>query len=149
MARTRIYGKGLTFEFEGVEYKCDLTSAVLTKDSADQGATDSTLTFCDVAGASTGNVWYLNISAIQSTDSVTEKSLHTLVWDTAILGGELDFTFAPHGNEDATVNEPHYTGMVVVDAGGYPDIGGDAGENAFTWDYSFVVKDNVVTKVTA
>ena len=149
MARTRIYGKGLTFSFEDVEYKCDLTSAVLTKDSADQGATDSTLTFCDVAGASTGTVWYLNISAIQSTDKVAEASLHTLVWDTAVLGGELDFVFAPHGNETASVNEPHYTGTVVVDQGGYPDIGGDAGENAFTWDYSFVVKDNAVTKVTS
>ncbi len=149
MSRTRIYGKGLTFEFDDVEYKCDLTSAVLTKDTADQGATDTTLTFCDVAGASTGNVWYLNISAIQSTEETPEKSLQSLIWDEAVLGGEVPFSFAPHGNETPTVNEPHYEGVAVVDQGGYPTIGGDAGENAFTFDYQFVVKDNVVLKVTS
>ena len=149
MSRTRIYGKSLSFLVGGKEYKCDLTSAFLTKDSADSGAGDGTLTFCD-SQATAGQIWYLNISALQSTDSTPEKAIHTLIWDLAEAGGgELDFVFSPNGNEEATENEPHFTGKAEVPSAGYPDVGGDAGENAFTFDYSFVVAGNSVTRVTS
>jgi len=149
MARTRIYGKTLSFLADGKEYKCDLSSAVLTKDSAEGGAGDGTLTFCDSA-ATAGQIWYLNITALQSTDSTPDKAIHTLIWDLAEDGGgEIAFVFAPNGNEAPSENEPHFTGKVEVPNAGYPDLGGDAGENAFTFDYSFVVAGNSVTRVTA
>ena len=107
-----------------------------------------TQTFCDVdSGAGSGNVWKMDITAIQSGDYTPEKALHTLIWDLATTGGELDFMFAPMGNEVATANAPHYTGVVLVDKGGFPSVGGDSGENTWTFDYNFVVKDDVVLRV--
>lgn len=148
MARTRLKGKGITFTYDGVEYQCDLTSVVLEKASADQGATDGTVTFCDVGSATAaGNVWQMNITAIQSTDYSAEKALQMLLWDLAKDGGEMAFVFAPNGNEVPTQNQPHFTGAVEVPQGGYPSIGGDAGEDTWTFDYTFVVKDDVVNRV--
>ncbi len=151
MARTRIKGKGLTFLVAGVEYKCDLTSAELVREAADNNTADSVLTFCDVDNASDGNVWKLNIEAIQSTDqgSGSAKSLHTLVWETAATGGTLAFIYKPLGNVTATASMPHYSGSVDVAAGAYPPIGGEAGNDALKWDYSFVVTNNTVAKVTS
>lgn len=151
MARTRIKGKGLVFMFGGTAYECDLTSATLVREAADNNTADGVLTFCDVANASDGNVWKLNIEAVQSTDqgSGSAKSLHTLVWETASAGGDLAFIFKPHGNAAATTSQPHYTGSATVGVGAYPEIGGAAGNDSFTWSYSFTVKDNAVTKVTS
>ena len=148
MARTRMKGKGITFTYDDVSYECDLTAVVLQKDTADTATADSTQTFCDVdSGSASGNVWKMDITAIQSADDTPEKALHTLIWDLASTGGELDFMFAPMGNEVATANAPHYTGVVLVDKGAYPSVGGDAGENTWTFDYNFVVKNDVVLRV--
>jgi len=148
MARTRLKGKGITFTYEGTEYQCDLTSVVLEKAAADEGTTDSTVTFCDVdSGAATGDIWKMNITAVQSTDYTAEKALHMLIWDLAATGGEMAFVFAPHGNENPTVEQPSFTGSVLVPAGGYPSVGGDAGEDTWTFDYEFTVKDDVVNRV--
>ncbi len=148
MARTRMKGKGITFTYDGVEYQCDLTSVVLEKATGDTTATDGTLTFCDVGTANAdGEVWVMNITALQSTDYTPEKALHALLWDLAKVGGELAFVFAPHGNETATQNQPHFTGSVLVKEGAYPSVGGDAGEDAWTFDYEFEVKDDVVNRI--
>jgi hypothetical protein len=152
MPRTRIKGKGLVFEFENEAYECDLISAVLLREAADTATADGIVTFCDATTAADGNVWQLQIEAIQSTDdgaTTADKSLHTLVWDSAVAGGELDFTFQPHGNAVATASQPHYTGIVTVEAGAYPEVGGTAGNDSFTWSYTFTVKDNTVTKVVS
>jgi hypothetical protein len=148
MARTRMKGKGIVFTYEGTEYQCDLTSVVLEKGSADTAATDGTLTFCDVGtSAADGDVWKMNITALQSTDYTPEKALHALIWDLAKVGGEMAFVFAPHGNADASQNQPHFTGSVLVKEGSYPSVGGDAGEDAWTFDYEFEVKDDLVNRV--
>ena len=151
MSRTRIKGKGLVFTVAGVAYECDLTSAVLTKDTANKDTADGVKTFCDVSASSDGLVWKLNTEAIQSTDSGSgsAKSLHTLIWESAVAGAELAFIFKPMGNSAASASQPHYTGTAIVPAGGYPDVGGAAGNDSFTWSYSFEVKDNTVTKVVA
>lgn len=152
MSRTRMKGKGITFTYEGTHYECDLTSVVLEKASADNATTDGTQTFCDVTnGSASGNVWKMSITALQSTDYTTEKALHSLIWDLAATpgGGEMAFEFAPHGNATASTDQPHFTGSVVVDAGAYPSVGGEAGENSWTFDYEFVVKDDLVNRVTA
>jgi len=153
MARTRIVGKGLTFKFGAADFKCDLISAVLERGDAPDGGTDSVVTFCDAAASSGGQVWKLGIEAVQSTDSASAtdgQSLHTLIWDTAAGGGgDVAFEFAPFGNATATADQPHYTGSIVVPAGGYPSVGGSAGDNSFTWSAEWLVKDNSVTKVVA
>jgi len=121
-------------------------------EAADTATADGIVTFCDATTAADGNVWQLQIEAIQSTDdgaTTADKSLHTLVWDSAVAGGELDFTFQPHGNAVATASQPHYTGIVTVEAGAYPEVGGTAGNDSFTWSYTFTVKDNTVTKVVS
>ena len=150
MARTRMKGKGITFSYNGTQYECDLTSVVLEKASADTDTTDGTQTFCDVTnGSASGDVWKMNISALQSTDYTTEKALHALIWDLAAAagGGEMAFEFAPHGNATPTHDQPHFTGSVIVKAGGYPSVGGDAGESSWTFDYEFVVKNDVVNRL--
>ena len=38
-------------------------------------------------------------------------------------------------------------GLVLVKEGAYPSVGGDAGEDAWTFDYEFEVKDDVVNRV--
>ena len=147
MARTRMKGKGITFTYDDVAYQCDLTSVVLEKASADSGATDGTLTFCDVGtSAADGDVWRMLITALQSTDYTPEKALHALIWDLAKTGGEMAFVFAPHGNETPTQNQPHFTGVVLVKEGAYPSVGGDAGEDSWTFDYDFEVKDDEVLR---
>lgn len=148
MARTRMKGKGITFTYDGTAYECDLTSVVLEKSAADSGATDGTLTFCDVGtSAADGDVWKMTITALQSTDYTPEKALHALLWDLAKTGGEMAFVFAPHGNDVATQNQPHFTGSVLVKEGAYPSVGGDAGEDAWTFDYEFDVKDDLVNRI--
>jgi hypothetical protein len=148
MARTRMKGKGITFTYDGVEYQCDLTSVVLEKTAGDSAETDGTVTFCDVGTSSAdGDVWVMNITALQSTDYTPEKALHALIWDLAKVGGEMAFVFAPHGNATATQNQPHFTGSVLVKEGGYPSVGGEAGEDAWTFDYEFTVKDDVVNRI--
>ena len=148
MARTRMKGKGITFTYEGTNYECDLTSVVLEKSAGDTDATDGTQTFCDVGTAAAGgDIWKMNITALQSTDYTPEKALHALVWDLAKVGGEMAFVFAPHGNDTPTQNQPHFTGSVLVKEGAYPSVGGDAGENSWTFDYEFTVKDDVVNRI--
>lgn len=160
MARTRIKGKGLTFSFgnPAVKYECDLVSAVLSQTDQTEGATDTVKTFCDANSSAGGKVWVLDIEAIQSTDvsggtgpTATSDSLHTLVWNAAAKSGgeEIPFEFAPYGNATATPAQPHFTGIAVVPQGGFPAIGGSAGDNSFTWTYQFVVKDGNVTRKTA
>ncbi len=149
MARTRLKGKGITFTYDDTAYECDLTSVVLLKDTADTATTDSTLTFCDVsAGQGSGDIWKMNITAIQSGETTPEVALQQLIWDLAETGGELAFVFAPYGNAEASANQPHYTGVALVPVGGYPRVGGDAGENTWTFDYEFVVKDDEVKRET-
>lgn len=159
MSRTRIKGKGLTFEFgtPAVAYECDLVSAVLSRGDAPNTGTDTVVTFCDASTSSGGQVWLLDIEAVQSTDvsagtgpTAVTDSLHTLIWNEAakVGGGEVPFIFKPHGNETATAAQPHFKGTVLVPAGGYPSIGGSAGDSSFTWTYQFSVKDNLVTRDT-
>jgi len=157
MARTRIKGKGLTFSFgnPAVAYECDLISAVLEQTDQSSTNTDSVVTFCDAAASAGGKKWVLNIEAIQSTDVAggagATDSLHTLIWNSAAKAGgaEIPFEFAPYGNAVATTAQPHFTGTAVVPQGGFPAIGGSAGDNSFTWSYTFDVKDGLVTRKTA
>lgn len=169
MARNRIKGKGLTFEFgtPAVKYECDLISAVLERvDQQSGGGQDGVITFCDAAASAGGQVWVLNIEAVQSTDVTAAAtgtvgnpgyvpaqtdSLHTVVWNAAATTGGMDipFVFAPYGNATPTPAQPHFTGTVHVEQGAFPSIGGSAGDNSFTWTYQFNLNPNVVTRKTS
>jgi hypothetical protein len=147
VARTRIYAKNVVFFVDGKEQQCDVTSLVLQKDSPpDNAAVDGTQTFCDLNSGSVDNVWVCNITAIQSGD-VTDLSLYSAVWKLAENGGgDVAFIVKPYGNDDATLDEPHYKGTFTVAAGQFPQVGGEASESAWTWSDSYLVKDDKVTR---
>lgn len=152
MARTRINGKSLKLQIDSNEYNIDVTSASLVRDASTDTA-DNVVTFADAAaGVDNTDVWYLDVTAVQSTDDATATdgiSLHTAIWDAAATTGGDTFAFvlAPHGNATASALQPHYTGTVKVSEGAFPPVGGDAG-STFTFDYRFEVS-GAVTKATS
>lgn len=116
---TRIKGNALALKFgtPPVDYWCDTTAVTLENEEADSDVT----TFCDAADGG-GRTYFLNITAIQSTDV---ESLWRYIWDQS--GEEVPFTYAPHGNAEATPAQPHFIGTAKI--GPKPSIGGEAGVN--------------------
>ena len=133
---TRIKGKSLVFEINSVEYACDVTSVVLANEDADD---QDAVTFCDAASG-TSVQWYLEVSAITSTDA---DSFWSYLWDNAGTSS-VGFTFAPHGNATASATQPHFTGTVTLPAA--PSIGGEA-NSTWTFDVRLEV-DGTPTKDT-
>ena len=86
---------------DGVEYFADLSSVEL---QAEPAASDAE-TFADVAGGGRGD-WFLTVSGVQSTEST---SFWMAMWKNA--GEEVEYTYAPHGNTDATEDEPHFRSL--------------------------------------
>jgi hypothetical protein len=112
---TRIKGSALKLTIGTQDYWADITSAVLENEEAGAGVT----TFAD-AQAGGARQFYMTLSAIQST---AVSSFWSYVW--ANTGAVVSYVYAPHGNETATVSEPHFVGTVKVPA--KPSIGGEAG----------------------
>lgn len=137
MPSTRIKGKSLVFEVDGSEFACDVTSVTLANEEAnDQDA----VTFCD-SSSGTSAQWYLEVSAITSTD---EGSFWSFLWDNA---GDTDvsFTFAPHGNAVPSTTQPHFEGVVTLPSA--PAIGGEANS---TWTFDVRIDlEEAPTKVTS
>lgn len=128
---TKIKGVALTLKIgsPGTDYKCDVTKATITNDEA---SNDEVITFCDAA-AGGARTFYLNITAIQSTDP---NSLWTYIWKQS--GGKVAFTYAPHGNAEPTAAQPHFTGQVTI--GPRPEIGGEAGaQNTYVFETQWVI----------
>lgn len=125
MARKRLKGAVLTLQVgtPPVEYSTDVTAATITNEEA----SDDTTTFSDVAEGG-GRDWFLNITAVQSTDP---DSLWSEIWDRA--GEKVSVTLAPHGNEVPTEAEPHFI-MDEVTIGPAPEIGGEASMDG-TWTF--------------
>lgn len=135
-ATTRIKGVALTLKFGTTDYKADVTACTLTNEEAESDV----VTFEDAAGEGQRQ-FYLNITAIQSTDTA---SFWRYVWENA--GTTVAFVYAPHGNETASAAQPHFTGNVKV--GPRPTIGGEAGAgNTFTFETQWEV-EGVPTMVT-
>lgn len=139
---TRIKGVALALKFgsPAVDYWCDVTAATITND---EGDTD-VITFCDAAEGG-GRQYFLNMTAIQSTDA---DGLWRYTWEHS--GEVVGFTYAPHGNELPTVEQPHFIGTVKI--GPRPTIGGEAGTaNTFTFETVWEIEgvptldDGVVT----
>ena len=138
MSSTRIKGKGLTLTINDTDYQCDATSVTLLNEESD-GDDDAT-TFCDTTGGGAVS-WYFDISAITSTDA---DSFWSYLWDNA--GTEnVAYLFAPHANETASADQPHFTGTLSLPA--KPPLGGEANS---TWTFEIRLDvDQEPTKVTS
>lgn len=128
MASTRIKGRQLALQFDAEDYWADATACTLENEEAD----DDTTTFADAAEGG-GRAYFLNITAIQSTDTA---SFWRYVWDRS--GETVPFVYAPHGNPTPTAAQPHFTGMCTI--GPRPTIGGEAGrDTTYTFETRFDV----------
>jgi hypothetical protein len=124
---TRIKGNALALSFAGTEFWADHTKYELYPEEASSDVT----TFADAAEGG-GSAWKLDLAAIQST---MVGSFWRYVW--ANTGNVVAYRIAPHGNESASADQPHFLGTVKI--GRKPKLGGEAsadGEFDFevTWD---------------
>jgi len=133
----RIKGNALTIEIDSVEYKTHLTSVLLEQAEADS----KFVTFADAAA---GGSYEWTMKGTASQDDA-EDSFWNMVWDNT--GTEVDFVMARAGNAVATATQPHFTGTVKI--GVKPAIGGDAGEDVWSFDFEWKVVGEVIKKITA
>ena len=129
---TRIKGVALTLKIgtPSVDYAPDVTACTITNEAADGDVT----TFADAA-AGGARKYLMNITAIQSTDAA---SLWSYIWEHS--GDTVAYVYAPHGNETASVSQPHFAGQVKI--GPKPSIGGVAGaSNTYTFETSWECTD--------
>lgn len=125
---TRIKGKALKLTLDTQDYWADISQAVLDNEDADSDV----VTFAD-ASEGGARQFFLALTGIQSTDT---ESFWRMVWDNT--GTDVPFVFAPHGNEEASVAQPHFIGTCTV--GPRPAIGGEAGAtNTYTFETRFDV----------
>jgi hypothetical protein len=101
-ASTRIKAQNIIFEIDGDPYECDANMVELTLGDAP----GDIQTFCEVR---VGGEWALQLDGITSGDAT---SLYRILWDN--FGTDLPFTIAPNGNTVPSADEPHYTGVVVM-----------------------------------
>ena len=129
----RIHGAALALSFGGTDYWADATSVVLDNEESSAGVT----TFADAA-AGGARKFFFTVSAIQSTQAA---SFWRYVW--ANTGNTVAYIYAPHGNAEATADQPHFIGTTKV--GPKPTIGGAAGLDV---DQVFEVRFDIVTGPT-
>lgn len=121
----RIKGNALAFKLgeDDTNYWMDLTSCELENEEKDS----DTVTFYDAAHSGEERRWFFTVEAVQSTD---ENSFWRWCWDHT--DEEVAFTYAPHGNDEASKDKPHFSGHCKLKE--RPSIGGDAGEDE---EYTF------------
>lgn len=136
MGSTRIKGNklALTFGSPGTDYWADHTTVVLENEESESDV----LTFEDAAGGDAGRQWFFTLAAVQSTAT---GSFWRYLWENT--GETVAFTYAPHGNEVATADEPHFIGTCKI--GPKPSIGGEASRTA---PYTFETRLDVETGPT-
>lgn len=127
---TRIKGNKLALQFGSTDYWADHTSVVLDNEEKDSDVT----TFEDAANAGEQRQWFFELAAIQST---AEESFWRYLWENT--GEEVAFTYAPHGNEEPTKDQPHMVGNVKI--GPKPSLGGDA---SATGEYTFETRLDII-----
>lgn len=134
MGSTRIKGSKLALKLgtPGIDYWADATSVVLDNEESDTDV----LTFEDAAAGDGDRQYFFTITAIQST---AQDSFWRYVW--ASTGEVVPFTYAPHGNEVATADQPHFVGTCKI--GPRPSVGGEASRSrsaAYTFETRFDVE---------
>jgi hypothetical protein len=128
--------------------KCDLVSFLIHRgDPGNGAATDGTTTFCDADKSASGEVWMLDITAVQAANA---ESFWHMIWTAAEKtgGDKIPFVAKPYGNSAASATQPHFTGSITVNQGDFPPVGGSAGNDTWTWEHSFVIDGNTVTMKT-
>lgn len=126
MSSTRLKGSSLRFTLGGVDYYADISALTFENEEADGGV----VTFADAENGG-ARQHFMTGSAIQSTQS---GSFWRMVW--ASTGATVSYDYAPHGNDDATADEPHFIGTAKI--GPKPSIGGEAGANVEqTFEFRF------------
>lgn len=121
---TRIKGAALALNLGGEDYWVDVTSVSLENEEAAAGVT----TFED-ASLGGARQFYITGTAIQSTAST---SFWNYIWENT--GDIVEYYYAPHGNNTATADEPHFHRNVKIPS--KPFVGGEAGaNNEFTFDF--------------
>lgn len=116
MGSARIKGRQLMLTIDGTDQWADMTAVTIENEEAEA----DTVTFEDAATAGGARQYFLNITAVQSTETA---SFWRMAWDST--GTEVPFVYAPHGNELPSEAQPHFTGTCKV--GPPPVIGGEAG----------------------
>jgi hypothetical protein len=128
---TRIKGKLLILEVDGVDYVCDLTSVTMLREDAEEGS--DVVTFCDASSQSgtTPQAWFFDTVFVASTDPT---SFWRYLWDAHDAGTTtgIAYAFAPHGNVAPSDTQPHFTG--TLDLTGRPSLGGEA-NTTWTTEY--------------
>ena len=131
MGSERIKGNALRLTVGGVDYWADATSVRMVNETA----TEDSLHGEQIPMTTR---WFFEVTAIQSTAAT---SLWTYLFDHAFDLAE--FTYAPHGNETPSLDQPHFTGRLQL--GAPPALGGDAGKNV---QYTFATRLPVRTGPT-
>ncbi|XCB29639.1 hypothetical protein RQN30_10710 [Arcanobacterium hippocoleae] len=124
MGSIRLKGTKLSLKIDEVEYKGDLISYKITNEEKDADVT----TFEDMESGNTAQ-FILTIGMIQST---AQNSLFAKFWENT--GKECEFILAPHGNAQASADEPHYKGLLTIP--NPPEFGGEASNSAYTSEVS-------------
>lgn len=128
----RIHGRKLSLEFDGEEFWCNFSRAVLDNEEDEDG----NVTFCDAAEGGARR-FFFDLEAVQST---APASFWRMCWERS--GELIPFTFAPHGNETATAEEPHFVGSVTI--GPRPAVGGEAGARQYMFETRWDVEGTPV-----
>lgn len=132
MGSTRIRGNRkprLTLTAPGTDHAADLLSYKIESEAADSDA----ITFEDAENGE-GRDYFLRGAAIQSTATA---SFWRWIWENNGMVA-VPYTVAPHGNEVASDNEPHFVGTLTVSVP--PALGGEAStdpKSSFQFDYEF------------
>lgn len=137
MGSTRIRGNrlALTFGSPGVDYWADHTAVTLENEEKDTDV----LTFEDASGSGDSDrQWFFTLEAVQSTAT---GSFWRYLWENT--GEVVAFTYAPHGNETPTADQPHFLGTCKI--GPKPSIGGEASR---TGEFTFETRLDVETGPT-
>lgn len=126
---TRIKGKQLRLEIDGVDYWADTKSCFLKNE--DDG--DTLVTFEDAAAGDVKK-YFFEITAIQSMDA---DSFWSKIWDDS--GTEVAFEYAPLGNATPATDQPHFIGTLEI--GAKPEVGGEAGKKN---TYEFTTRFDII-----
>ena len=128
MGSTRIRGGKIALTFgsgaSAEDYWADATNVVLENEESESDV----VTFEDAENEDGARQFFFTLAAIQSTQT---GSFWRYLWENT--GEVVPFTFAPHGNETPTADQPHFLGTCRI--GPKPSIGGEAGRtNTHTFE---------------
>ena len=130
----------LRVEIDGTEYTAQVSNCRIVGAEADSDF----VTFADAAAGGKRD-YTLAFTAEQNPETT---SLWSLMWDEA--GSTVPVVIMPEGNDDPTVNNPHFSGSVVISEPDGDILGGEANADptaAFTFEaeWRFTARPTKIT----